>query len=277
VTTIVPKGANRGSANRRTQKAAQRTPLPPKGVRSGHGSETTAAVIREVAGVRRFDVPGAEHVELGAEPHPRALKLAALAREHGWRVQTEVAGKRSAVFAVRNSEVLRIAWVDGSFEQWASYQFGDGNAQRVQNARSAERLLERSEADMSAQEALRAAKIKRNSSVPVRRKSSAPTLPHFDLMTEVDLIELFHRGPRVTWRNQYREEFEQEQVLPNSKTLQIQVGNDGRRIVTFPAFAGNDDKGRPVPGQTRSVALEAIVSLDNFFLINNQELAEAIA
>lgn len=47
VTITVPKGANRPAAAKRTAKAAQRTPLPPKGATSAPSKADTAAVIKD--------------------------------------------------------------------------------------------------------------------------------------------------------------------------------------------------------------------------------------
>lgn len=262
MTEVVRRGANRASANARTRRAAQRTPLPPKGATSGVTKEASAQVARAVAGVLRFDVPGAEHAEITAPSgDTRAKRFEALAKAHGWDVRLRVTGPREEIEAKRGEESLLIEWVDGKYAPWASYVF-DGAKRRVQNAKAGERLIQRS--PQEAANAERHAKGSRMAREATKPATAGKTL---DLasMSDADLLAAFNKGARVAWVNSISQEVEEARSFPNATSTHVSSGTAGRRIVTFPTYAGRvklpSGEYRVMPGQIRSVAVESIISL----------------
>lgn len=151
MTNIVPKGANRGSAARRKAKHDQRTPLPPR--------------------------PG----QLPAKPDtsklsPKAAAFANIAAANDWTVAIDVDGVTERLVCTRGDETLHIHWKSETFQQWAGYTYGTGREQRVVNAKSGIRLLERGE-KAAADEAGRVATVIRKQTPAVERGEATPPTP----------------------------------------------------------------------------------------------------
>ncbi len=154
MTTVVTKGTNRASANARTAKAAQRTPLPPRGATSAPGKNVTAGIIKDQIAetatktvkrvtaaaskpvVKEFTMapakstakrapakkapakkaaPAAKKAAPAPVSHPpKVTAYLAVAESAGWSADAVVAGPTVTITSERTDETVIVSFTDGN-------------------------------------------------------------------------------------------------------------------------------------------------------------------
>lgn len=198
-TKTVQKGAGRAAAAERTNRHAQRTPLPPR------------AGLVEAA---RMAVDTTD-----AKSQGKASAFLKLAVDAKWQavVDLDVAGAVQ-VTATRGPEVIVQAWRGGVWQYDASvYAFADRTT-KPRNAAGAVRLLGRPPAVAEAE----TAKVNSNSSFRKREPKELKTLVlplDPDLLTDEEATKYF-RGRTVQWYNRQSRRTETAMV---SRTYPVRV------------------------------------------------------
>src|SRR3954465_10985339 len=143
-TTTANKHGLRKAAQERTNRHAQRTPLPPKpGVVEG-AREVIAAGQAMQAAESHGDAPD-------VRSWGKAKEFARKAGEAKWEVSLEPQGEAVELTATRGAEVIIQAWTHGVWQYPASfYAHGDRNT-KPRNASGAAKLLTRSPEDAAAE------------------------------------------------------------------------------------------------------------------------------
>jgi len=178
MTTNANKYGLRKAAQERTNRHAQRTPLPPKA-----GTVQDAKyVINSLTSLQAVVVDGGAS---GARSLGKARAFAELASTGGWSVSIEARGEAVELTLTRGAETIVQAWLNGVWQYDASiYAYGDRST-KPRNASGAKRLLARSEADASAE----MNKVLANNSFrkrePAELATLRPELP-FDRETATD-------------------------------------------------------------------------------------------
>ena len=173
MTTKANKYGLRAAAKERTNRHAQRTPLPPRaGV-----IEAAREAVKEAASV---DATATDGRSVG-----KAQAFASLAATSGWTVSTEARGEAVEITLTRGAETIVQAWLGGVWQYDASvYAYGDRTT-KPRNASGAKRLLGRSEEEASTE----MNKVLSNNSFrkrePTDLANSRPALP-FDRGTATD-------------------------------------------------------------------------------------------
>lgn len=267
MTKHVGKGANRPAHAARTARAAQRTPLPPKGATRGVERTAVKTIKEEVAKSKAAKTPAAPKAEYAKAAE---FAKAVIDLNNGWVLKKSAEGQRAEVTGTRGDESFHIAWVNNVYERWAGYTGFGAEDKRVPNAKSMIVLLTRTAAEASAAPAPRA---KGAPGAPRPAKSRVDTrvayvLP-WDSNTPDEEVLAAVKGRSIGWKNTLSigsngEETEgalQEARVPASDTvdgkkveprhLKVERNKNGDRIISFAA----------VEGQFRSVNEKSILFL----------------
>lgn len=207
MTTTANKHGLRKAASERSNRHAQRTPLPPR-----------AGVVE--AAKAPVDLPA--HVA-------KAKAFADFCRQYGWEVKTSLIGDLAEVQARRGTEAIHQAWENGVYHPAsATYTVGDRTV-LTRNVAAAKRYAERTPEDAT-KELERVA-----SNRAFRRRETTPAkmrLP-FDPSTATDreVIDAL-AGKGVAWHNRFRQSPETAQTPRDPRRMRIEEQN-GERVVLF--------------------------------------------
>lgn len=202
MTTIVKKGANRPAHTAKTNRHAQRTPLPTQRRTSEEVESDRAALA---AAVRPTEAPTAE----GRSP-AKGKAFADSIRPFGWEI-TPAWGETGiddhvTVVATRGAESIFIEWIGGVFQETATYTIGDRTV-KLRNASAAKQYAGRSPEEGQAE----LAKVASNRFF---RKRETPKedvdaqrqpLPFDPALALEDEILTALAGRKLTWHNRFRE------------------------------------------------------------------------
>lgn len=224
MTTNASKHGLRAAAKERSNKHAQRTPLPPRaGV-----VESAREAIAEAA---RSNAPATTGKSLG-----KAEAFAAKARAAKWQVEIEEHdGDAVELTATRGPEVIIQSWSGGVWSYPTSfYAHGDRNT-KPRNASGAAKLLDRSETDAAAETGKVAANKHFRKAEPkdiqVRLEEAQRVLPFDpDLATDEEITGIL-AGQALVWYNRISRG--QESALVSRKGARITLTPDGERVVLF--------------------------------------------
>jgi hypothetical protein len=262
MTTVIPKGAGRKAHNERTNRAAQRTPLPPKGSRGPTGlSKTgTARVIADEAAKQV-----AAKVNNGSKPakpvkpakaakpdkyqpvhSPKVESLLDTIKAAGWNSMTsQDEHRRTCVEATRGKERV-VVWFTAAdtmeFDPMPTYYRPDGSAVKLRNVSAAKKQLALPEDARPVKTAVtkivgrRAAVVAEQPEEPRRRLPFDPeTASDAEVLKAVD-------GAILVWRSGRDAQVEHAHAVPNSKQLRVQDHPDGigpaARIIHFVSVEG---------------------------------------
>jgi hypothetical protein len=237
MTTNANKHGLRAAAKERSNRHAQRTPLPPRAGAVQDALDVIAyAKSAELAEAHASAKPGKANgaavvaVEVrDSKSLGKAQTFSALAATAGWEATTEVRGDATEVTATRGAETIVQAWLSGVWQYDASvYAYGDRST-KPRNASGARKLLDRTEADASAE----MAKVLSNNSFrkrePIDLATAKPRLP-FDpeLATNEEVLAVL-AGQAVVWYNRISRG--KESALMGRERNRITVLEDGARVV----------------------------------------------
>lgn len=227
MTTNVPKGANRAAAAQRTNRHAQRTPLPPRPGKVADAVEVIAAGKAASSNGERPDDRSVGKAKAFAE------KAAGL----GWEPLKAVTAGAAEITVTRGSETIVQAWLGGVWQYDASvYAYGDRTT-KPRNASGATKLLERSPEDAGAEMAKVASNKQFRKSEPkdlgAKMESARKHLP-FDpeLATDEEVLATLS-GQSLVWYNRISRNTEAAMVGRDPKSLRLTVNESGERVVLF--------------------------------------------
>jgi hypothetical protein len=226
MTTNVPKGANRAAAAQRTNRHAQRTPLPPRPGKVADAIEVIAAGKAASSNGERPDDRSVEKAKAFAE------KAAGL----GWEPLKAVTAGAAEITVTRGSETIVQAWRGGVWQYDASvYAYGDRTT-KPRNASGAAKLLERSADDAGAEMAKVAANRQFRKAEPKdlnRTMESARKHLPFDpqLATDEEVLTVLS-GQSIVWYNRISRNTESA-IVGRSKSLRMTLNEDGERVVLW--------------------------------------------
>ena len=249
-TNVVKKGANRGSHNARTTKAAQRTALPPK---ASPGVERTAVpVIKEEVAVVKAQkarkVATASKTAPSKPPKAEYAKAAEFVRAaeqvSGWDLQRTATGPRAEVTGTRGGESFHIAWNNNVYERWAGYLASPSSKEkRISNAKSMLGAIgsDPGVAAAKAAQAPAASRLPRRTG-PLRSTEANPPveLPWGPESTDPEILTAV-KGRKITWRNTLATHLDgtptmgslQESRVPKDEIHEREVITDGKRTGVF--------------------------------------------
>lgn len=253
MTKTVTKGTNRPAAAARTNRHAQRTPLPPKpGV-----VEAAREVLAEAAQMA-VAAPDRKSQE-------KAKAFAERAAAAKWNTVLDESDRGVEATVTRGPEQIVQAWVNGVWQYDASiYAFADRTT-KPRNAAGAARLLERSAEDAAAE----MAKVETNKSFRRREPSDIkPMVLPFEIATATDSeVSKFMRGQTVKWYNRFRRVPETAMVGRNTKIYLTYYHGDpivnwccpvtGFRSCRLDAILGMG-RGRLLSAETSEIELEEV-------------------
>lgn len=234
MTTNASKHGLRAAAKERSNRHAQRTPLPPKPGQVEEVVELLAEWIGHNAETDRAEeaAPASGTKSLG-----KAEAFAVRARAAKWEVSTEVDAEHDTVelTATRNGETIVQAWAGGVWQYPSSfYGYGDRNT-RPRNASGAVKLLERSpeeaQADASKVAANKHFRKAEPKDIEVKLEEAQRRLPFDPALAADELILAAVNGQALVWYNSLSRG--QESALVSRKGARISVTADGKRVLTF--------------------------------------------
>jgi hypothetical protein len=249
VTTKANKFGLRKAAEERTNRHAQKTPLPPRAGVVEAAREVQAAAMA---------VEGSDTKSLG-----KAHAFAAAAVAAKWEASLSTRGDAIEVTATRGPETIVQAWHGGVWMWEASvYAFADRTT-KPRNASGAAKLLDR-DAELAAKET---AKVASNNSFRRRTPTDlAPIALPLDpeLLTDEEAAKFF-RGQTVRWYNRMSRNAETAMV---SRASKIRVTRwDGEVTVSFccpvTGFRAFHLSAVLAVGRGRAKAEEAAVELED--------------
>lgn len=224
MTTNASKHGLRAAAKERSNKHAQRTPLPAK-------PEKLREVREVIAEAATIVAPATEGRSLG-----KAEAFAAKARAAKWQVSLNVEGDDAVeLTATRDGETMVQAWSGGVWQYPSSfYGYGDRNT-KPRNASGAAKLLERSPEDAAAD----ASKVASNKhfrkaepkDMTLKLEEAQRRLPFDPELAPDEIITAALAGQAVVWYNTLRRG--QESAMVSRKGARISTTPDGKRVVTF--------------------------------------------
>lgn len=253
MTKTVTKGTNRPAAAARTNRHAQRTPLPPK-------SGVVEAAREVIAEAATMAVEATDD-----KSRTKALAFGVRAVACGWEVRTELRGAATELTATRGPEQIVQGWANGVWQYEASiYAFADRTT-KPRNAAGAARLTER-EPEAAAAEM---AKVETNKSFRRREPTEIrPMVLPFEIATATDSeVSKFMRGQTVKWYNRFRRVPETAMVGRNTKIYLTYYHGDpivnwccpvtGFRSCRLDAILGMG-RGRLLSAETSEIELEEV-------------------
>lgn len=260
---VVKKGAGRASHSAKTNKAAQRTPLPPKNTPVPRTA--VAAIKDEVAKGKAPKEAPPQYAKAGA--------FAAEAEKLGWKLTKKAEGTRAEVLGTRGAESFHIAWDNNVYERWAGYTATTGGVEKkIPNAKSMLVQLALSPEQAAAQPQAKAAKTRRVSggvASPVSRDPGAmgspedgwhlPTPEENARMAELhmpvnlpwdpatatdDDVREAVKGKKLRWRNTLIISLAgdaalgaiQEATVPRDQTVEEEIKDDNGKSFTPAKF-----------------------------------------
>lgn len=234
MTTTVKKGANRATAAARTNRHAQRTPLPPKpGV-----VEMAREEMELIPGYRspEEEKAASSNVEgLDDRSLTKARAFADKAAGLGWTVAKAIVGGAAEVTATRGPETIVQAWTAGVWQYPSSfYGYGDRNT-KPRNASGAAQLLSRQPDDAAAE----ASKVASNrhfrkaepKDVLEKLGTAQKRLPFDPELAPDEEICGILAGRALTWYNRLSRG--QESAIVGRRGVRLTRLPDGQRVANF--------------------------------------------
>lgn len=225
MTTKANKHGLRAAAAERSNRHAQRTPLPPRKGDIDDAKEVLAAGAALVAG----DGPD-------VKSWGKARTFADLAVACGWEGSVEPRGDAVELNATRGSETIVQAWRGGVWQYDASvYAFGDRTT-RPRNASGATKLLNRTPdeaaAEMSKVAANRSFRKAEPKDLAVTLETAQKTLP-FDpaLATDAEIMAMVS-GKSIVWFNRLSRK-EEAGIVGRGRQLKMTFNESGDRVLNF--------------------------------------------
>lgn len=226
MTTNANKHGLRKAAQERSNRHAQRTPLPPK-----------AGKVADAKEVLEMIRPTESHEDApSAATHTKAQAFATKAGEAKWEARTEVVGTTVEVTVTRGSETIVQAWNGGVWQYESSiYAYGDRTT-KPRNASGAAKLLLRSAEDAKAETAKVASNQHFRKSEPkdiIETLETAQTRLPFDpnLATDEEVLTVL-RGQSVVWYNRISRRTESA-IVGRGRHMRMTVTDDGQRVVNM--------------------------------------------
>lgn len=224
-TKTASKAGLRAAATARTDKAAQRTPLPPKNLREN------IALAQEAVEESK---PQKRVRKLKAVPDPtpaagKADKYAAVFTGLGWESTITRTDGLTELVATRGTEALYLAWMREAHVSGTSTYTIQDRTVKVRNPAEATRI-----AGLKPEEAA-AKQVKVASNRQFRKRPTGPTIRTipFDVQTATEAeIRDALEARRVSWHNSYSVSTETATV-GNAKFISVQTHREGHRIVSF--------------------------------------------
>lgn len=237
-TTTVKRGAGRASHAERTNRHAQRTPLPPKpgqveAARAAQDELQAAKSMERLVGHREAASPNGDGTDDRSKAKGAAFAAKAVAA--GWEVAKAIVGGTAEVTATRGPETIVIAWKDGVFQYPSSfYGYGDRNT-KPRNASGAEKLLHRTPED-AAREASKVASNRHfrkaePQDLTVQIESARKALPFDPELATDEEISGILAGQALVWYNRLSRG--QESAIVGRSGIRITQLPDGQRVITF--------------------------------------------
>lgn len=230
-TTTANKGALRATATAKRDKAAQRTPLPPKNVAEiiADAQEAVAeAKAPRKRAPRKTATPAPEPAPEPAKK-TKASRYAAELSALGWEPEITTTGTLVELVAKRGSEALYLAWnAEAHVSGTSTYTIQDRTV-KVRNPAEAMRVAGNTPAEAEAVQA------KVASNRQFRRKATGPTIRviPFDRATATDAeIRAAIAEREITWHNSYAVQSEKAKV-GTAKFIEIERRADGDVIIKF--------------------------------------------
>lgn len=213
---VVKRGANRPAHNARTNKAAQRTPLPPR----PQAVEDAREAIREAKAI----------VPPDAKSPAKARAFIEEAATLGWmpRGKGYIAAEDLATLSVtRGEEVITIEWRHGVF-QHCTYSCPGRTGIKLNNASAArKRMAVPTDKALEEAQTVTARKVirqpRREPAVRVRHR-----LPFSEASLDQDVLDALY-GKAITWTNSISGQAEEDRVPKAQKTV---VSREGAPIDT---------------------------------------------
>jgi hypothetical protein len=231
-TTTANKHGLRKAAQERTNRHAQRTPLPPKPGQVADAAELIAEWVTHGDEIKAAESHGdAPDVRSWG----KAQEFARKAGEAKWEVALEPQGEAVELTATRGAEVIVQAWTHGVWQYPSSfYAHGDRNT-KPRNASGAAKLLTRSPEDAAAE----AGKVASNKhfrkaepkDITVKLEEAQRHLPFDPALAPDELILATLTGQALQWYNRISRGTETAMV--GRKGVRLTVTPDGERVVTF--------------------------------------------
>lgn len=237
-TTTASKSGLRAAATKRTAKAAQRTPLPPKSkadlalvreaVEERKPAKTEARLARAKADLAAVAKPAKGKPAKAEEaPQDKGARYAGELSALGWKPEVTRKDGLVELTAVRGTEALYLSWLnEAHISGGSTYTYADRTV-KVRNPAEAVRLAGRQPEEAKASQA----KVAANRAFV--KRPTGPSVRHipFDVqeVSAEDLIEAI-RGHQITWHNQYRVESETAIV---GNHIRVDRHRGGHRIVSF--------------------------------------------
>lgn len=217
MTTNASKHGLRAAAQERTKKHAQRTPLPPK-----------AGVVEEAKAVIEEALTELQ----GSKSHVKAVAFIAEVKAQGWTTEMRVEdGDRIEVTARRGDEHLFIEWMNGVYQNSATYTIADRTI-KLRNASAAKQYAGR-DATAGAEELVRVTTNKsfRKKAVPSEQLQRSKLPFDLETATEKEIMAAL-LGRSVTWHNRISVRSEQAVVGKDPRRAHF-TEHDGERIFNF--------------------------------------------
>lgn len=228
VTTNASKHGLRAAAKERSNRHAQRTPLPPKPGVIEDAREVIAAGAAMQAAESHGDATDAKSMG-------KAEAFAEKARAAKWDVTVEPVGGVVELTATRGAETIIQAWAGGVWDYDTSfYGYGDRTT-KPRNASGAIKLLERTPADASAE----ASKVSSNrhfrkaepKDIEVRLEEAQQALPFDPSLAPDEEVAGILAGQALVWYNRLSRG--QESAMVGRKGVRFFTLADGQRGITF--------------------------------------------
>lgn len=220
MTKTASKHGLKAAAKEKSNRHAQRTPLPPR-------AETVAA-IKEMVEEMKAPATG------GGKSRPKADAFTAEIAKTGWKATEVVAGDHIELTATRGEkvvEVIFIEWTGGVYQPTATYAIADRTV-KLRNASAAKQYAGRTP-EVGQAELERVATNKAFKKRDPEPKDIAPAKLPFDVReaTESELLD-WALGRTITWHNRISNSTETAMVLANPRRVKfVEHGED--RIMMF--------------------------------------------
>lgn len=238
MTTKASKHGLRKAAQERSNRHAQRTPLPPRPGQVEAAREPVAdllgldtlSVVQQATEAASSNESPVDGKSLG-----KAQAFAAKAEAAGWTVAMGMVAGGHEVTATRGPETIVQAWRNGVWEWPTSfYAHGDRNT-KPRNASGAAKLLLRSEEDAAKEAGKVAANKHFRKSEPkdieLKLEEAQRNLPWDPETAPDELILAALTGQAVVWYNRLSRG--QESAIVGRRGVRMSLSSDGERIVTF--------------------------------------------
>lgn len=225
MTTKANKHGLRAAAAERSNRHAQRTPLPPRPA----DVEDAREVLAAGAALMASDGPD-------VRSWGKAQNFASLAATAKWECVTDARGDAVEVSATRGNETIVQAWRGGVWQYDASvYAFGDRTT-RPRNASGAIKLLNRSADDAAAEMSKVAANKSFRKSEPKDLAATLETAQKYlpfspELATDAEILAMVS-GKSISWFNRLSRK-EEAGIVGRGRQLRMTFNEDGARVLNF--------------------------------------------